>query len=107
MEMRKKIEAQRRCTHPLVAIQARAVTRVLSRALERMTDASLNTRKRRPSEGKFRLTPTRTPAILSGYSRFHFFFALLWRLGVLAVRNFVLIFFAPFAPLRPTFSIAR
>ena len=60
------------------------------RALARPTDARLNAREYRLSEGKFPLTPTPTPANLSRYSRFHLFFVFLWRLGVLAVRFLIL-----------------
>ena len=63
------------------------LTRVRLRAPERTVDASIITRERDLSEGKHPLPPSRAPAILGEDSRFHLFFAFLWRLGVPSTRS--------------------
>ena len=102
-----KMRVRLRLTHPPAAVKSGRVTRVQLRAFERPKDAPLNARECRLREVKVILTPTRTPALLRGYSQSYFFFAFLSRLGVLGVRNFFLGFLAVLAPWRLIFSILR
>jgi hypothetical protein len=76
-------------------------------AFERPKGSPLTARECRFSEGKVTLTPARTPAMLGGFSRFHFLFAFRSRLDALAIRNFFLGFLAALACWRLTFSILR